>query len=154
MFVCGRWVHWGAPLGWSDTSAVAGIVWLRCGGRRVHPESLGSLGYALGFLRFIQGGWVHQVEPWWSSDTSGAAEFIRVRPGTRRVHPEPLRSFKCALVVVGFIRGHWGAQWASSGSSCVAGYIGVRIEARPLFLDSLGGRWVRAVVHWIAPLRS
>ena len=65
----GHCFHWGAPQGLSASSGVIG----ECPGcRRVHPESLGSLGCALGVAGFIE------VMPLGSSGSSWVAGFIEV----------------------------------------------------------------------------
>ena len=96
----------------SGPSRVAGFSRVRSGGHRVYPGTQGSLRCTLGVVRFIQ-----------------ALLFIGIRPGGSRVYPRSLVSLGCARGVVGFIKGrwiHWCAPWESSGSSGVAGFIGVR----------------------------
>ena len=76
----GCWVHWGAPLGASDSSGgrcvhcgvqwgssglpcvaefigvrVAGFIGMRPGGRLFHSRSLGLLGWAIGVVGFMRG---------------------------------------------------------------------------------------------------
>ena len=63
-------------------SSVAGLIWVRHGGRQVHPWSLDYMGCILGIEGIVRG---------CSIDWGGRP----VRPG----------SLGCALVVVGFIRG-------------------------------------------------
>ena len=98
--------HWGAQLG-----------------HRVHPVSLGTLDCA---LRHVHRCWVHLA-------------VVGLRRGVHRVHKVSQDSLGYALVVVWFIRGgslgglgfiwcscvHSGAPSGYSGSSRVAGLIGV-----------------------------
>ena len=69
----------------------------------VHAESLSSLGFALGVVRFIRGRWVHAMAPWWSLGSFGVVEFTLVRHGWRWVDPESLGSLRFTLGLVGFI---------------------------------------------------
>ena len=89
----------------SGSSGVAGFIGLRPGGRRDHPDTLGSLGCVLGVIGFILGSWVHWSASWESSGSSGTVGLIGVRLGVRRVN---LGSLGCALGVVGFVQGRWG----------------------------------------------
>ena len=73
-----------------------------------------------------------------------------MRRGCLRVHQEPLGLLGFALVVVGFIQGHWCAHGVSSGSSGVAGFIGVRTRERQGSLGTLGG--VMLVVGFVRGL--
>ena len=63
------------------------FTWVRPGGRRDHPESLGSLGWALGVVGFIRGRRVHQGAPRGSSGSPGVAGFTGVRSGGLWVDP-------------------------------------------------------------------
>ena len=56
-FIRVRYVYWGAPLGLSGLSGIAGFIGVCTGGRRFHQGSLRSLGYALGVVGFILGHW-------------------------------------------------------------------------------------------------
>ena len=117
---------------------VAGFIGVRTWGSRIRLLSLGSfVGVQWGtHLGSSRSSGVAGVRPW---NHPGALNLLGFALGlvgvirNRCVHSS-------ALGVVGFIQGHWGAQWESSGSSCVAGYIGVCIEARPPLLGSFGGR--------------
>ena len=51
----GRWVHSGAPSGSVGSSRCVEFTRVLPSGRWVHPESLGSLGLAMGVLGFIRG---------------------------------------------------------------------------------------------------
>ena len=155
-------------------SAVAGLIQVRFGDRRVHPGSMGSLGRVLLFDGFSRCRWVHRGALWCSSCSSGVAVFIgvrttgrrvhsgwldsgslvvvgfiRLRLGGHRVHQRLLCSLGCTLGVVGCIRGrsvHWDAPWASSGSSEVAGFIGVRPGGGQFHPGSLGSLGCTVVV--------
>ena len=76
---------------------------MRLRGHRVHAESLGSLGCAVGFVWYIMGHMVHWGSPW-----------------GRRVIPGSLGLLGCAPGVVEFIRVHWAHR------SGIAGLIRVR----------------------------
>ena len=52
-FMQGRWVHWSAPSCLSGSCGVAELIVVRPGVHLVHTGSLGSLGYALGVVRFV-----------------------------------------------------------------------------------------------------
>ena len=86
---------------------------------------------------------------WGLSGSSVIAWFIGVRPGIRLVHPGSLGSLGCVLGIFGFIRIDWGAFEGSSGSSGVAGFIGLRpgvvgfIGLRPGVVGFIHGRWVQ-----------
>ena len=92
-------------------SKVAGFIGVRPRGRRIHPVSLGSFGYALWDFGFICNRWIHWGASWWSLCSYGAASFIGMRPGSRwvrpkpldSVHPKPLDSLRCALDSSGVI---------------------------------------------------
>ena len=77
-----------------------------------------------------------------------------MRLAGRRVHPGSLGELGCALGVVVFIRVrlvHWGAPWGWSGSSGVAGFIGVRRPVHPCSLErdmGLVGFIQGRRVHW------
>ena len=112
-------VHRSVPWGSSGPSCVAGFIGLHSVGRHVHPGSLGSLVFALGFVGFIRRYCVQFGTHWRSSGPSGLAGFMVVRPGGRRVYPGLLGSVACALGFARLIRGHWvlwGAPWGSCGS--------------------------------------
>ena len=83
-FIRGRWIHSGSP--W--VSLV--LLWFALLGCWVYPESLGSVGFALGVVGFIRVRRVHLRLSW-----------------GRWVHPGSLGSLVFALGVVGFIRGRW-----------------------------------------------
>ena len=117
------WGYCGAHWGSSCLSGVAGFIGVPPECRRVHPAfirvrpgslrlhlgSLGSWGYVVAAVGFIQ---VHCGAGWRSSDSSEVARFIWVHTGGRPVHHCSLGSLGCALVVFGLIRGrwvHWGA---------------------------------------------
>ena len=90
-----RWVHLVTLLGCSGSLGIAGFIAVFPGGCRVHPVSLGSLGCALGVLRFIRGCWFHCGTPCGSKNTShlGSSSSSRVaglRHGGCRVHPVSL----------------------------------------------------------------
>ena len=96
---------------------------MRHWGRRVHPESQGSLRCLLGFDGFVRGRWVHRGTPRGSSgfswvagfirmhreerSSSGDAGFIGVRTGGRRVRAGSLGLLRYSKWFVGFIRGSW-----------------------------------------------
>ena len=83
------------------SSRVVRFIRHRLGCRWVHPESLGSPGFALGMVEFIRSNWVHSGSPLGS-----------------------LGSLGVALGVVEFIRGRWihsGSHWGSLGSYRVFG---------------------------------
>ena len=154
----GRWVHSCSPWGrWvypgllGSLDFVVGFSRVHACVRWVHPwslcslglalvslGSLGSLGFVLGVVRFMQGRCVHSGSRSGSLGSSGVVRFTQVRAGGvgftsvraggRWVHPGSLGSVGFALGVVGFIRGRWipsGSPWGSFGS--------------------LGGRWVQVV---------
>ena len=103
VFIRGRSVDAGAPLGLMGSSCVVGFTRVRAAGPCVHPGLLGSLGCALEVAGFIWDRCVHSCTPWVSLGSSGVALWY-------------------ALAVVGFIRGrgvHSGAPWGSFGLSCV-----------------------------------
>ena len=82
-FIRDRKAHWGDQWGSLGSSWVAGFI-------VVHPElllcssgvdgiikgSLGSLGCALGVVRYIRGSWVHYDAPRGLSGSCGVAVFI------------------------------------------------------------------------------
>ena len=74
----------------------------------IRQSSVCSLGCSLVVVEFIQGWWSHLCVRWGSFGLSNVAGFIRVRHVGRR-----------------FIQCHWGAYCGPSGSSAVAGSIGV-----------------------------
>ena len=128
--------------------------------RLVHTRSMGSLGCALGVVRFIR------VEGSLGC-TLGCVCFIRIHWGAPLgcvVHPVSLGSLGSVLGVVGFVRCrwiHWGTTWKSYS---FAGIIGARPgnrQVHPALLGSFGyaaenlgfirefilGLWI----HWCAP---
>ena len=133
-FIRGSCVNFCALWGSSGSSGVATFIVVRPECRRVHPGSFGCaltvVGFipglwrcALGLVGFILGHWVHWVHP-----------------GCCLVHPGWLVSLGCALGVVGLLRClwvHWGAPWETSGSSWVAGFIGMRPRCRLVHPGSL-----------------
>ena len=68
----------------------------------VHPELLGSLGFALGVFELIWGRWVHSGSHCGSFGSSGVVVFTRVRLVCRWVQPESLGSLGFTLGVVGY----------------------------------------------------
>ena len=64
--------------------------WWRPGGRWVHPVLLGSPGFALVVVEFIQSYRVYSGSPWVSLCSSRVVGLTRVRPRVRCVHPESL----------------------------------------------------------------
>ena len=120
--VRGSWFHAGAPWRLLGSFGVVGFTQVRPRCRRVHSESLGSLGCALGIARvhswsfglcgcamgvvvFSRGLWV--VRPRWSWGSFGFVRFARVRPAGQQVHSGSLGSLGSALGVVGFIWVRW-----------------------------------------------
>ena len=99
----------------SGASGVTGFIRVRPEGRRVHPESLLSLGYALVVVGFILGRWVHWGAPLESSYSSGFAGFTGVCLGCCLAHAESLGSFAYALGVVVFIPVSMGSLGCSLG---------------------------------------
>ena len=173
-FIQGGWVHPGASWGSSGAFGVVAFTAVRPACRRVHSESLGSLGCA-------QGG--PQVNSRSLGSRRCALEvlwfvgFTRVCCGCRRVHSGSLGRRGCALGIVGFIRCrcfhlvtllcsmdsfwvHPGGYSGCLGSHwCALGVVGlIRTRVRPVgrngSLDSRGlameivgfnrGRWVKA----------
>ena len=59
-------------------------------GRWVHPQSLGSLRFALGVVDSSMGHWDYSCSPWVSLCSSRDVGFKRVSPGGRWVYPESL----------------------------------------------------------------
>ena len=152
---------------------------MRLGGRRVHPGSLegfilchwvhwgthwGSSGVAqfigvyLGVVGFVRDRWVHWGAQWGLSGPFGVAGFIGpsvvgfVRGALCESSGFSLISFECALRVVGRVLGHCGACWGSPGSSCVAGFVGVRsmgsIGSVLEVVVVVRGRWVLCGTPW------
>ena len=142
----------------SDSFVGVGFILLRPGGRRVHWESLGSIGKlfvcALVVVGFIRGRSIHSGAQWVSLRLFGDVGFIQVRPGGHwvvgfiqvsaggcRVHSGSLGSFRCTLGIVGFIWGRWvqlGAPFELSGT--LGSSLGVVVFIR--------GRWVLSSVLW------
>ena len=86
--------------------------WSALRGCSVPLVSLGSLGYALDFVRCPRVNWgvpfrVIGFVRCATLCSFGVAGFIGVRPGGRRVRSRSLGSLGCALRVIGFVRGCW-----------------------------------------------
>ena len=140
------------------TSRVVRLTRVNLGGGWVHLTSLGSLGFTLSVVGFIDVCWVHSGSPLGSLGLSGVVGFIRVRPAglwvcsvVRWVHPRSLGSLQFALGFVWFIVGrsvHWGSPCGPFDSSGVVGFTRFRFST----LGSSGvvvltrvspvGRWV------------
>ena len=97
-------------------------------GRWVHPASLGSLGFALGVVGFIQCRWVHSGLLCGPLNSSGVVGFNRFCNWGRFVYPGSLDSLGFALVVICFFPGSLGSL------GFVVGFTRVRA----------GGRWDHA----------
>ena len=84
------------PWGSMGSSEVVAFTRVCPWGRWVHPGSLGSIKFALGFTGFIRGRWVHLGSSWVSMGSSvvvgllafamGVVGFTGVRLGGRWVH--------------------------------------------------------------------
>ena len=94
---------------------------------------------------------IHRGAPYASLGSSGVAGFIGVRPEGRQIRLVSLGSLRCALGVAELIGGsldsltytlsiiwcrwvHWGEPWWTSGTSCVAVLIGVRLGGHRVHL--------------------
>ena len=93
-------MQWGAPRGSSDSCGVAGISFLRPGGRRVRSWSMGLVVCSLGVVRFVRDRLVQWGAPWRLSGSVGVTGFSGVRRGGRRVRPGSLGSVQFALAIV------------------------------------------------------
>ena len=144
-----------------SSSAVPGFIGVRSGVRRFHPGLLGSLGCALGIVRFIRGRWVHRGAPWWSSGSSGVAEFIgvdgfigvlswvrQVPPGscTGFIRVRPVgRRFLPALIGV-----RPGGRWVHPVSLNSLGFHSGSLSSLGYAVGSCGSAGVAELI-WVCP---
>ena len=140
------------------------IIWFILappGCRRVHSDSLSSLGRALCVVVFIRVRWVHSGRPCASSGSFGLVGFILVRPSRGRDCLVSSGSFGRALgdvVFIGFIRAHRGVHSGSLGLFGSALAIVVFIWLVGFIRARCGGRCVHSGVppwmHSISPWGS
>ena len=116
------------PWGSMGSSEVVAFTRVRPWGRWVHPGSLGSIKFALGFTGFIRGRWVHLGSSWVSMGSSVVVGFTGVRHGGRWVHWRSpwgsLGALSFALRVVRFMRGHHVHSGSPLRSLSSSGFVG------------------------------